>query len=286
TEIAPEVVVVGPDGSLQKGTEVKVRLLNRQWHSHLRASDFSNGVARYVTDVVDEKVSETTITSGEEPAIVRLPFGHAGVYVVELEANDRLGRAQVIGVDLYAGGAEPVTWAKSATRVFEVATDKEAYDPGETAAIVLKSPFQEGRALAVTEAPEGNPYRWIDVQGGSATFKVPVRGTHAPRLPVHFVLLPGRAPRAAAPRPGQMDLGKPSTLAATAWVKVNPVDNRVEVTLENPARARPGETIPVTIRLRDPRRKPLPGEVTLWLVDQAILALGKEQRLDPIPDFL
>src|SRR2546426_43230 len=124
TEVAPEVIVVGPDGSLQKGTEAKVRLLNRQWHSHLRASDFSNGVARYVTDVVDEKVSETTVTSGEKPTTLHLPLDHAGVYVVELEAHDRLGRAQVIGVDLYAGGAEPVTWAKPATRVFEVATDK------------------------------------------------------------------------------------------------------------------------------------------------------------------
>src|SRR5207249_2500543 len=101
------------------------------------------------TYVVEEKVSETTVTSGEEPTTLHLPLDHAGVYVVELEAHDRLGRAQVIGVDLYAGGAEPVTWAKPATRVFEVATDKEAYDPGETAALVLKSPFQDGRALAV-----------------------------------------------------------------------------------------------------------------------------------------
>src|SRR5947208_13033330 len=48
TEVAPEVIVVDPDGSLQKGTEVKVRLLNRQWHSHLRASGFSSRAARYV----------------------------------------------------------------------------------------------------------------------------------------------------------------------------------------------------------------------------------------------
>src|SRR5207249_917202 len=286
TEVAPEVIVVGPDGNCTKDTAVKVRLLNRQWHSHLRASDFSNGVARYVTDVVDEKVSETTVTSGEEPTTLHLPLDHAGVYVVELEAHDRLGRAQVIGVDLYAGGAEPVTWAKPATRVFEVATDKEAYDPGETAALVLKSPFQEGRALAVTEAPEGNAYQWLEVKGGSATLKVPVQGTYAPKLPVHFVLMRGRVPGAAATPKGQTDLGRPSTVAATAWVKVNPVDNRVDVTLENPPKARPGDTIPVTIRLRDPRKKPLAGEVTLWLVDQAVLALGKEQRLDPIPDFL
>src|SRR5439155_18177765 len=93
------------------------------------------------------------------------------------------GRAQVIGVDLYAGGAEPVTWAKPATRVFEVATDKEAYDPGETAALVLKSPFQEGRALAVTEGPEGNAYQWLEVKGGSATLKVPRTGDLRPEAP-------------------------------------------------------------------------------------------------------
>src|SRR5207249_3723005 len=153
TKLEPQLIVVDPDGNLVAGKEVTVRLLHREWHSHLRASDFSDGVARYITDVVDEKVSETTVTSGEEPTILHLPLDHAGVYVVELEAHDRLGRAQVIGVDLYAGGAEPVTWAKPATRVFEVATDKEAYDPGETAALVLKSPFQQGRALAVTEGP-------------------------------------------------------------------------------------------------------------------------------------
>jgi hypothetical protein len=257
TEITPELIVVGPDGELLSGTEVKVRLLSRQWHSHLRASDFSDGVARYVTDVVDERVQETTVTSGAAPSTVRFPLPGAGVYVVELEAHDRLGRAQVVAVDLYAGGGEPVSWAKPTTRVFEVATDKDAYDPGETAVIVLKSPYQEGRALAVTEAPDGNRYDWLDVKGGSATFKLATQGTWTPRLPVHFVLMRGRVATAGPIPVGQIDLGKPSTVAATAWVKVNPRDNRVEVTLENPAKARPGDTIPVTVRLKDPDGKPL-----------------------------
>ena len=55
--VEPEVLVVGPDGKPLAGQPVTVRLLHRQWHSVLRASDFSDGMARYVTDVVDEKVS-------------------------------------------------------------------------------------------------------------------------------------------------------------------------------------------------------------------------------------
>ena len=89
-EIAPEVIVVGHDGELLADKDVTVRLLRREWHSHLRASDFSDGVARYLTDVVDTKVSETTVKSAATPVVVRLPIDRAGVYVVEMEARDRL----------------------------------------------------------------------------------------------------------------------------------------------------------------------------------------------------
>ncbi|HUJ25458.1 MAG TPA: MG2 domain-containing protein [Myxococcales bacterium] len=285
-KIEPELIVVGPDGELQEGTEVTVRLLNRQWHSHLRASDFSDGVARYVTDVVDEKVSEQTVVSGTEPVKVTLPIDTAGVYIVELSAHDKLNRAQVVAVDLYAGGEQPVTWAKPTTRVFEVASDKEKYDPDDTANLVLKSPYQDGRVLVIVEAPEGIRYEWLDVKGGSATYTVPLKNTYVPQLPVHFILMRPRVRGTGSGPADQTDLGKPSTVAATAWVKVNPVDNRVNVALANPEKARPGEKVDVTIQLSDPKGKPLPGEVTLWLVDQAVLALGKEQRLDPLPDFI
>jgi alpha-2-macroglobulin len=286
TRIEPSILAIGPDGKPLSGVEVTVRLLNRQWHSHLTVSDFSSGTAKYVTDVVDEKVYETKISTGDEPVTVMLPIEQAGVYVVELEAHDRLKRAQTVSVDLYAGGEEPVTWPKPTSTTFEVVSDRDTYDPSSTAAIVLKSPFQNGRALAVIEAPDGNKYEWLEVKGGSATYRVPIDKTYVPRVPVHFVLLRGRVEGTAPVAGTRTDLGKPATVAATAWLKVNPIENRVEVALEHPQKAKPRDQVPVTIRLSDPHGKPLAGEVTLWLVDQAVLALGKEQPLDPVPDFL
>jgi alpha-2-macroglobulin len=286
TAIEPEIIAIGPDDNLIEGQELTVRLLRREWHSVLRASDFSDGVARYLTDVVDEKISETKIKSALEPVKLKLPIDKAGVYIIEVEARDRLERAQVISTDLYAGGDQPVTWPKPVTRVFSVSTDKTKYDPGMTAAIILQSPFQNARALAIVEAPEGNRYQWIDVTGGAATFNVPIDGHFTPRLPVHFVLMRGRIP-GTAPQPGNnTDLGKPATMAATAWIEVNPVANQMSVELNYPETARPGQQIQMGITLKDPNGKPLAGEVTLWLVDQAVLALGKEQRLDPVPDFI
>ena len=285
-QIEGQVLVADAAGELLAGREVTVRLLRREWHSHLRASDFSDGVARYVTDVVDQPVSETSVKSGAEPLPIALPIDRAGVYVVELSARDRLGRAQTLRADLYAGGDQPVAWSKPPTPVFSVATDKPRYEPGATASLVLKSPFQSGRALAVVEAPEGNEYQWIDVVGGAATFPLAIRSTFVPRVGVHFVLVRGRIP-GTAPMPGNAtDLGKPATMAATAWLEVAPVTNLVSVELKHPEKARPGQTIDVTIKLSDAKGRPLPGEVTLWLVDQAVLALGRERRLDPLPDFI
>ena len=285
-EIAPEIIVVGPDDALLAGKEVTVRLLRREWHSALKASDFSDGVARYVTDVVDEKVSERTITSGAEPVKVAFPVSRAGVYIVELEARDKLDRAQVVRVDLYAGGDERVAWPKPITRVFTVTPDKAKYDPGMKASVILQSPFQKARALAVIETPDGNKYSWFDVEGGAAVFTLPIEGNYTPRLPVHFILMRGRLPGTGPAATGGMDTGKPETMAATAWLDVNPVAHQMKVELEYPPVARPGEKIKVAIALKDPSGKPLSGEVTLWLVDQAVLSLGKEQRLDPVPDFI
>ncbi|MBL1276375.1 MAG: hypothetical protein COB30_009825 [Ectothiorhodospiraceae bacterium] len=285
--ITPEIIVAGSDGALKAGQEVNVKLSKRQWHSHLQAGDFSQGTAKYITEVVDEVVSETTITSKTEPVALELPLKGAGVYIIELETRDQLGRAQTVSVDFYAGGDQAVTWSRPPSRVFTVTPDKSSYVPGDTATLVLESPFQQARALAIVETPDGNQYHWLKINKGAATFELAITKHFVPRLPVHFVLIRGRNGFNVNGNPtAHLDLGKPATLAATTWVEVEPRDNRLDVTLKHPAKAQPGDEIDVTVTLSDPDGDPLSGEVTLWLVDQAVLALGKEQKLDPLPRFI
>lgn len=284
--ISPRVVLLGPDEKPLAGQRVTARLVARQWHSYLRASDFSDGVARYVTEVVDETIAESTLTSGAAPVEVTFDLPAAGVYLVQLEAHDRLGRAQTVSVDLFAGGGEPVSWAKPATAVFSVVPDRARYAPGATARLVVESPFQSGEALCVVEAPEGNRYHWLPVRGGQAVFELPIEGAWAPKLPVHFLLMRGRLP-GSGPRAGNAtDLGRPATFGATVWLEVEPRAHLLTVELDHPSRARPGQAIEIEIRLRDPEGRPAAGEATLWLVDQAVMALAREARLDPVPSFL
>ena len=284
--VSPEIIVVGPDGALVAQQAVTVRLIKREWHSHLRADDFSQAEPKYITEVVDNKISEKQVKSGTQPLKIELPLDGAGVYVIELETHDRLGRAQVVAVDLYAGGDEPMTWSRVASEVFKVTPDKTSYVPGDTAHLILESPFQQAQGLAIVETPDGNQYQWFAVKNGVATFDVAIQKNFVPRLPVHFVLMRGRIPGVLPVAGGRVDLGKPATVAATGWLTVEPVAHQVNVALQHPERAKPGETVDIKITLTDRGGKPASGEVTLWLVDQAVLALGKEQRLDPIPDFI
>ncbi len=282
--IVAEIIVANAQGENVEGQEVRVTLQQRQWHSHLQAGDFSQGVAKYVTEVVDEKVFEKTFNSTTKIKKLRLPVIKAGVYIVEIESRDKMGRMQSVKVDMFAGGKEPVSWSRQTTKVFKVSTDKKSYSPGDTAKLILESPFQKARALAIVEQPDGkNRYEWINVKGGVAKYSVKVSKRDMPGLPVHFLLMRGRTGKA---KPLTIDLGKPQTLAATVLIDVDTSAHRVNVELDYKKKVLPGEKVKVDISLKDNRGRALSGEVTLWLVDQAVLSLGKEQRIDPLPDFI
>ncbi|HLY57829.1 MAG TPA: alpha-2-macroglobulin family protein, partial [Stellaceae bacterium] len=283
--IPVEALMVDPHGKPIAGRSVTLRLLQRQWSSILEASDFSDGKPKYRTEVVDEKRAERAITTGADAVKLDLPITEAGVYVVQIEAQDALGRRQTVSVDLFAGGNQPVTWSRPPAQVFKVTPDKPSYVPGETAKLVLESPFQTARALAIVEGPDGrNSYQWIDVRNGYGEFPLTIEKAHLPRVPVHFALMRGRLKGEA--QQGLVDLRRPETIAATAWVGVKPTKNIVTVSVDAPPTAQPGDTVDLVVKLADDTGKPLAGEVTLWLIDQAVLALAQEAPLDPLPGFI
>lgn len=284
--IPVEIIAVDGEGKPVVGQALKVHLKHRQWHAHLQATDFSSGEARYVTDTVDAPVKTVDVLTTAEPLKLELPITRAGVYLVEVEGQDRLGRAQVVSVDLYAAGDEPVAWAPPEAGTFKATPDKGSHAPGETARLVLESPYQSGQALVVVEAPDRNRYFSVPVAAGQAVVSVPIERSFTPRVPVHVLLMRGRTD---APEPtggATVDLGRPDRVATTVWLPVQPTDHQLGITLTHPTGALPGEQIPLGIKLTDPQGRPSAGEVTVWLVDQAVLDLGKEQALDSTSDFL
>ncbi|MGC4120980.1 MAG: MG2 domain-containing protein [Myxococcales bacterium] len=283
-ELKPEIIAVGVDDKLLAGQEITVRLHKRVWHSVLREAPFATGQAKYVTEQEDTKLLEKTIKTEADKAVMpSLPITESGVFVVELFARDKLGRVQTLSADLYVGGAAPMAWPKSREGVFELATDKKKYVPGDTAKIVIQSPFQTGKALVIVEEPGfNNSYTWLEVVGGKAVHEVKLGIQHVPNLPVHVVLMRGRLGEGSS----DDSRYRPQTLAASTDLEVEPTKNSINVGVAHPEQARPGQKVDFTLTLADDKNQPLSGEVTFWLVDEAVLSLAKEATLDPLKSFI
>ncbi len=286
--ISAQIVAIDVNDSLAAGHEVTVRLKKMSWISYLQETDFAMGKPQYVTNEQVELKEEKKIKTIKGPVAVRFENQEPGVYIIEVDGKDKLGRLQTVKVDLFLAGDKPLAWQKPEQMVFETAPDKTSYQPGEIAHVVLKSPYQHALALAVTEMPDGKPqYKWFTVANGQATFDLEILPTMIPRVPVSFLLM---RPRVAQPKvlpEGQkVDLGKPETVANTTWLNIEPVTNRVYVELQHEKVVLPGSQLAMTILLKDSKSKPLPGEVTLWLIDEAVLALAPEGNLDPLEKFI
>ncbi len=285
--IDPEILAINAEGKPLAGLTMTARLIRRNWNSVLQASDFSQGAAHYVTEVVEETVEERQITSADDVQKLHFEARDAGVYVVELEAEDQIGRKQTVRVDLFMAGDTPVTWPRAPSQTVTVTTEQKEYTPGDTATLLIQSPFQTARALAIVEEPDGRfRYDWVDIANGVGRYTVQIRREHLPRLPVHFLLMRGRLALPAQAATAPFDQGKPVTLAATSWVSVRPVKHQVTVAINAPAVAQPGEEIEVTLKLTDDTGRPLSGEVAFWMVDQAVLTLAREAPLDPLRNFI
>lgn len=266
------------------GKELTVRLIQRQWHSYVAETDFTTGEAKYVSESVDVPVGERQLVSGAGPVPLSFDAAESGVYILEVSSRDYLGRRIVARQDLFVSAEGQVAWERKSAGLFEMTADKDRYLPGETARVVLKSPYRDGFALVATEAPDGNRYSIVPIKDGRGLLELPVRGDMAPTLPLQAILYRGRV--AGAGLSGMVDLGKPATVGASLVLRVQPVENQVQVTVAHPERANPAQRIVVEIAAKDEKGRPVDGAATLWLVDKAVLSLGKERALDPLPAFL
>lgn len=270
------------------GQKVTVTLKKKTWHHYLQETDFAKSDPKYITEENVTVVEQREVTTGSSPLELVFKDREPGVYIIDLSSHDKLGRLQTLQLDLFLAGDQPVVWKKSKQKVFETVTDKSAYVPGDQASIVLKSPYQNALALAVVERPDGAPeYQWITVSKGQATFTLDITEDMIDRIPVSFLLMRPRVSAARKMPEGHfVDVGKPKTEANTTWLTVKPTANRVKVSLKHPKVKAPGDTMNLELALADWKGNPISGEVTLWLVDQAVLALEDEMNLDPLPSFL
>ena len=152
--------------------------------------------------------------------------------------------------------------------------DKKDYVPGDKAAFVTRSPVS-GVAWVSIETDRILDTVLVPLPGSTTRIDFPVKPEYAPDATVAVYLLrPGGGDRLPAERFG------------SAKLRVRRPDRELQVrpTLEAP-RVRPGEPVRGSVRVVS-EGKPVEGsDVTVWAVDDALLALGEWKAPDLATSF-
>ncbi|HXE58854.1 MAG TPA: MG2 domain-containing protein [Gemmatimonadales bacterium] len=271
-----EVIALGPDGRRVPGVAVRGAVVRREWHQVRRERD---GLPELVGEWVSDTVARCSLTTTAEPAACRFTPALGGEYLVGFTARDAAGRETSTSFLRWAAGPGWVPWNDETQFKMEVIPDRARYSVGDTATVLLASPFTGVEAWVTVEREGLIAQRRIRIADGATRLRFPITEAFAPNAYVSVLVARGRS----AP-PGPLDdPGRPTIRVGYAELRVTPEVKRLEVALEPVgAEYRPGDTATVRIRVRDRRGKGAASEVTLWAVDEGVLALTGYRTPDPL----
>lgn len=278
-----DLVAISPKGDTLQGKSVKVEMVRREWNS-VRKADVG-GAYRWVVETQDKVLDTFEVRSAVKPATFQLTPPEPGFYLVRATANDGRNNNILTTSYFYAYGDGYVPWGRSDDDVIELVADKNRYAPGDTARILVKSPYEKATALITVER-ELIMERYVrDLEGSAATFDLPIQSEHLPNVYVSVVLLQGRIPDKGFTEDGD-DLGKPSFKIGYLNLPVTAVEKRLTVKVK-PDRETygPGEEVKASLEVVDQDGKPVKAEVSLSVADQGVLGLIGYQTPDYFDSF-
>jgi uncharacterized protein YfaS (alpha-2-macroglobulin family) len=232
-------------------------------------------------------VQECTKGSLEEPVTCTFETTVGGRYQITAEVTDQQGRLNRSQFTRWVSGGQIPPSREVEQETVELIPDKESYQPGDVAQILVQAPFSPAEGL-LTVSRSGILYsERFQMDESTLTLAVPIEEGYIPNLHIQ-VDLTGSAPRTddqgeelegIPPRPayasGQLKLSVPAT-QRTLSLQVTPREKELE-----PG----GETI-LDLELKDAGGSPVSGaELAVVVVDEAILALSNYQLADPLAIF-
>lgn len=226
---------------------------------------------------IDTEIDRFTVTTdefGKAQASFVPPQG--GTYRAVATLTDSAGRTHTSATFLWASDSDYIAWRTNPEeRRMELIPDQQSYEVGDTARVLVQSPF-EGSVQAWLTVERGNLLdQWlVTLDGNSDTVEIPITPDMAPNVFISLVAVKGTD--GATP---YADI----RLGITELV-VNPEQLALDVSLTPRGDVfEPGESVTYDINVTDYAGQPVEADLSLALVDLAVLTL-KEDNAPPIAE--
>ena len=277
-----DMIAVDHLGKVTPGMGLEVAVVRRTYKQVQQVG--IGGTVDWTVTPIDEQVGSCKANSAAAAVACVVNSKDAGLHLVTLTAKDSKGRVSQARVSAVVYGKGSQFWDQSSERTEMLVADQASYKVGETARILIKNPLPGARALISLERASVLETRMLDLAGATATFEVPILALHQPNFFVAVAIMGGRAAPAEV---GKEDTGAPQLKIAYLPIKVDTADRHLKVEVK-PAqpRYRPQQEVTVDVQLSDAAGKPVAGEVTLWAVDEGVLALTGHATPNPMDSLL
>lgn len=260
-----DIVVVDWDSTPVPGEVVDVEIVERRWYSIQEKDQYGN--YKWVASVENIPVMKFRHITVDENGKAEVTFvpKKGGVYKAIVTSVDEYGNHSISSAFIWVTGATYVSWRQTNDRSLSVILDKDEYSPGETAEILIASPFQhETYALVTVERGHIQNQEVILLENNSYVYKLPITSEMAPIVYFSIVVVKG----------SQVDSSPPDFKFGMASINVDTSHQVLNVDIDTDKEsAGPGDEVTYTVTVTDYKDQPVEAEVSLALLDLSSLAL-------------
>lgn len=260
-----DLVVLDWESNPIPNQDLTVEIVRREWYSVQEEDD--QGTLRWVTTVKNIPVETGLEVTTDKDGLAQVSFtpGQGGVYKAIVHVEDGKGNSQQSSQFIWVSGRGYIPWQQTNDRSFQLVADKDAYSVGDTAELLIAQPF-EGEHYALVTYERGHIYKQevIKLTGNSTIYKLPITRDMAPVAYVSVVVIKG------------VDEASPADFkVGMTRLNVELEQQQLNVSVEaDKDSAGPRDKVTYTVTVKDYAGKPVQAEVSLALVDKAVLALA------------
>jgi hypothetical protein len=276
-----KVNVLTVDWHSQPSPQQEVQLVFSEHNWYSVQKQYEDGSYYWDSVVEDIPVFTTTVTTDQNgQAVAGFTPEKGGIYKISASAADRDRNTVRSSTYMWVSGAEYVNWRQENNDRIDLVADKRQYQVGDTATILVPHPYS-GTVQALVTLERGHIYDHFvtELTTNSEQLEIPISADMLPNMYVSVVVISPPTPTQPFEGEGQGG-GLPSFKVGYASLPIDTAQKQLQITLAPNKTAgqayQPGETAEYQVKVTNVAGQPVKAELSLALVDKAVLTLAPE----------
>jgi hypothetical protein len=273
-ETAVDLLTVDWEGQPVPDVPLTVTFMEHRWYSVRRQAEDGGFYWDWMSEDIPV-ITETVTTDDQGQGSTAFTPDKAGSYKIRAVGYDRHENEIHSAAYLWVwGGDEFVSWRRESTNRMELVADKQAYEVGDVAEILIPSPYT-GTVQALVTVERGHilESEVRELETNSEVLRLPITEEHVPNIFVSVIVVQG-----AEGAPDGLATFKMGVVKLPVSLDTKELDVRLtpDKNITQGEQYAPRQTARYEVLVHDHEGQPVEAELSLRMADLAVLALADE----------